>query len=629
MSESVPKRILIVDDDPNINRFISESLRLRGYEVQNFASAEPALAALAAHRFDLALLDILLPGTSGLQLCRQLRRNPATADLPVIMMTAFYKEADHIREAREQYGATDYLLKPFSLKTLHERIAALVGTPAAAANQERLCVEGTLAATPFAHVVHNLYSLRATGLLQLERGDLKKVLYVKDGYPIFVRSNLVREFLGQILVRSGIISNEDLARCMPLAKESGRQIGTVLIEAGLLSPHDLNDLLNRQIVDKLLDIFTWPDGHFRFIQAREFKEGITSIDVSPANLILQGLRAPAAQPQVERLLAPHLDRYLLPAENPLYRFQEIHLSASEQRFFALCRGDLTPRDLLSRHQLSRHDIAPLLAALLATGILESRDEPAVGTIDDSTGQNNGFNHREEFLKEYAWMMQQDYFTLLGVSESDTRDQVRKAYYGLVKKYHPDRFFEQEHAPELRDKITAIFQRISDAHDTLIDPARKAVYIDELKGKKPTRATVENILQAETAFQKGLILERAKKYGEALEQFTLAIDLGGSEAEYLIHQAWSSYKLDPGDRARTERARQTLLRAVGANPRLALAHLYLGYISKNDGNEREAQRRFERAIQCNPNCTEALRELRLMNMRQEKQEKKGLFDLFRK
>lgn len=629
MSDAALKRILIVDDDPNISRFLSESLRLRGYEVLSFASAEPALSALAEHPFDLALLDILLPGTSGLQLCRQIRQSPATDSLPVIMMTAFYKEADHIREAREEYGATDYLLKPFSIKALHDRVAALLGTPAAAVAAERLSVEGTLAVTPLPRILHNLYSLRATGLLHLERGDVKKVVYVKNGYPIFVRSNLVREFLGQMLVRSGAISNEFLTRCMAAAKENGQQIGTVLIEAGLLSPQDLNTLLHKQVVDKLLEIFSWPEGNYRFIQAREFREGITSIDVSPANLILQGLRTQARPELVEKLLAPYLDHYVLPTENPLYRFQEIQLTAFDQRILALCQGSITPRQLFDRHQLSRHDIEPLLAALLVTGVLETRTEPAANPAGCGEESPDTRTRREEFLKEYAWMMQQDYFTLLGVSESDPRDQVRKAYYGMVKKFHPDRFFEQDLMTDLRDKVNALFQRISDAHDTLIDPARKAIYLNELRGKKPARTTVENILQAETAFQKGLILERAKKYAEALEQFNQAIDLGGNEPEYLTHQAWSSYKLNPGDHPRAERARQILLRAVDANPRLALAHLYLGYINKSEGNDKEAQRRFERAIQCNPNCTEALRELRLMAMRQEKQDKKGLFDLFRK
>ena len=123
MSEAASKRILIVDDDLSICRFISESLRLRGYEVLSCASAEPALAALSETPCDLALLGLLLPGTSGLQLYRQLRQTPATSNLPIIMMTAFNKQTERLREAREQYGATDCLLKPFPLKTLHDKIA--------------------------------------------------------------------------------------------------------------------------------------------------------------------------------------------------------------------------------------------------------------------------------------------------------------------------------------------------------------------------------------------------------------------------------------------------------------------------------------------------------------------------
>ncbi len=59
-------------------------------------------------------------------------------------------------------------------------------------------------------ILHNLYSLRATGLLHLEHNDFKKVVYVRNGYPIFVRSNLVREFLGQMLVRTGHLNEAEL-----------------------------------------------------------------------------------------------------------------------------------------------------------------------------------------------------------------------------------------------------------------------------------------------------------------------------------------------------------------------------------------------------------------------------------
>ncbi len=628
-SEGDSKHILIVDDDPNIRRFLSESLRLHGYTVHNFEDAEAALQKLDNHDFDLALLDILLPGTNGLQLCRKLRSLPKTSELPIIMMTAFYKQADHIRDAREQYGATDYLLKPFPLKTLHEKIDTLIGAPTATSGSERLSVQGELAETSLPRILHNLYSLRATGLLHLENNEIKKVIYIRNGYPIFVRSNLVREFLGQILVRAGHLSDESLKESLEAARKKGQRHGMALIEMGLITPQQLNDILRNQVLEKLLDIFSWPEGKYRFIQAREFKQGVTSIDLSPANLILQGLREYASRDQILKMLEPHLDLYLQQAENPLYRFQEIQLTAGEQRIMASCQGETTLRDVLKQFLLSRKEAEPLLATLLSTGILVGRLEPERATDNSGCDEAEDIRtRRETFLKDYAWMMGQNYFTLLGVSESDSREQVRKSYYSMVKRYHPDRFFEQDVLLDLKDKVNALFQRISDAHETLSDVTAKARYINDRKDGSPKSTTsLETILQAETAFQKGMVLFRVKKYDEAQVAFAEALALNLNEAEYLMYQAWSAYKSNPNTTDVIINTRKQLMRATELNPKLSLAHLYLGYICKDEGNEKEAQRRFERAIQCNPNCTEALRELRLMDMRKKKigKEKKGLFE----
>ena len=626
-SEGGTKHILIVDDDPNIRRFLAESLRLHGYEVHSFADAEAALLELDNHDFKLALLDILLPGTNGLQLCRQLRALPKTRELPVIMMTAFYKQADHIRDAREQYGATDYLLKPFPLKTLHEKIGALIGPPTTSADPGRLSVEGSLLETDLPRILHNLYSLRATGLLHLENNKVKKVVYIRNGYPIFVRSNLVREFLGQMLVRTGHLDNETLEKSLEIAKQNNQRHGMALIEMGLITPHQLNDILRSQVLEKLLDTFSWQGGSYRFMQAREFKQGVTSIDLSPANLILQGLREYASREQVLKILGPYLDSYLQQAESPLYRFQEIQLSANEQRILASCQGSTTLSEVLNQHLLSRKEAEPLLATLLSTGILVGRAEPELAADSRECSETESLRaRRETFLKDYAWMMEQDYFTLLGVSESATREQVRKSYYNLVKQYHPDRFFEQDVLPDLKDKVNALFQRISEAHETLCDATAKARYDCERKGKLSSSTTnLETILRAETAFQKGMFLFRNKKYNEAKTAFAEALELSPREAEYLMYQAWSSYKADSRSTDELINARKKLMRAIELSPKLSLAHLYLGYICKDEGNDKEAQRRFERAIQCNPNCTEALRELRLMNMRKGKAEKdkKGL------
>jgi len=626
-SEVGMKHILIVDDDANIRRFLSESLRLRGYEVHSFEDAGTALRELDKLEVDLVLLDVLLPDTNGLQLCGKLRSLPKTKDLPIIMMTAFYKQADHIRDAREQYGATDYLLKPFPLKTLHEKIDALIGAPVAATDSARLSIEGNLAESDFPRILHNLYSLGATGLLHLEHKDLKKVIYIRNGYPIFVRSNLVREFLGQRLVRAGQLTAAQLQESLETAKLKGQRHGMALIEMRLLTPHQLHEILRDQVLEKILAIFAWPEASYRFVQVREFKQSVTSIDLSPANLILQGLRKHASRALLAKILKPHLGHCLQEAEAPLYRLQEMELTSSDQRILDNCKGNLTLNEILQRHILSRNEIEPLLAALLSTNILVSVEtEPAAAQAVCTEETADLRARREAFMKDYLWMMGQDYLTLFGVSESGSGEQLRKTYHSLIKKYHPDRFFEQEALVDLKDKANALFHRINDAYETLIDEKAKARYINDLKELANNNSTaLGKGLEAENAYQEGMACLQEKKYHAAEKAFAKALALRPNETEYLMYQAWSSYKAAPKATGVIITARKNLMRATELNPKLSMGHLYLGYICKDEGKEKEAQRHFERAVQYNPDCTEALRELRLMSMRKGKAdgEKKGL------
>ncbi|MDH3997922.1 MAG: hypothetical protein OET90_03685, partial [Desulfuromonadales bacterium] len=109
-------------------------------------------------------------------------------------------------------------------------------------------------------------------------------------------------------------------------------------------------------------------------------------------------------------------------------------------------------------------------------------------------------------------------------------------------------------------------------------------------------------------------------------FAEALRLNPSEAEHLMYHAWSCYKADTSTAKSAIEVSKELNRALALNPKLGQAHLYLGYISKDQHDQTTARRSFERALRYNPNCTEALRELRLIQMRKEKkaeQEKKGL------
>ena len=120
----MPGKILIVEDEQAIREMVSLALRNAGYECLEAEDTQQAQAAIINHTPDLVLLDWMLPGVSGVDYARQLRREKLTQHLPVIMLTARTEEHDKIKGL--ETGADDYITKPFSTRELLARIKALL-----------------------------------------------------------------------------------------------------------------------------------------------------------------------------------------------------------------------------------------------------------------------------------------------------------------------------------------------------------------------------------------------------------------------------------------------------------------------------------------------------------------------
>jgi two-component system alkaline phosphatase synthesis response regulator PhoP len=118
-------RILIVDDEPEIVRGLEDNLRFEGYQTSTATDGRQALAVAAREAPDLVLLDIMMPGMSGWDVCRELRGKGI--DVPIIMLTARGEEADRVRGL--ELGADDYITKPFSLRELLARVRAVLRRP--------------------------------------------------------------------------------------------------------------------------------------------------------------------------------------------------------------------------------------------------------------------------------------------------------------------------------------------------------------------------------------------------------------------------------------------------------------------------------------------------------------------
>ena len=118
---AAPRRILVVDDDPMVATTIQRVLRPEGYQVEVALGGAAALEQAHAHHPDLVVLDLMMPGIDGLEVCRQLR---ARGSLPILMLTARSGTADRVRGL--DTGADDYLVKPFAYTELLARVRALL-----------------------------------------------------------------------------------------------------------------------------------------------------------------------------------------------------------------------------------------------------------------------------------------------------------------------------------------------------------------------------------------------------------------------------------------------------------------------------------------------------------------------
>jgi DNA-binding response OmpR family regulator len=148
MSEGISGRVLVVDDDLTVRDVVRRYLELGGHQVSLADNGEDALRWIAEHEPDLVVLDLMLPGIDGLEVCRRIRQHSA---VPVVMLTALGEEENRI--AGLQLGADDYVTKPFSPRELALRVSSVLrrARTAPARGGPRELVDGDLVLDVSAH----------------------------------------------------------------------------------------------------------------------------------------------------------------------------------------------------------------------------------------------------------------------------------------------------------------------------------------------------------------------------------------------------------------------------------------------------------------------------------------------
>ncbi|MBN2359641.1 MAG: response regulator [Deltaproteobacteria bacterium] len=697
------KTILVVEDDENVQRFLTDLLEDEGFDVVCEKDGEWALRALARRDFDFVILDVLLPGISGFQVAERIRQGERRPQVPILMISGIYRGGRHRKDSIERYRVVDYLDKPFAGSKVVDALRATFGKQypdRASREKQRAAADvvpaesladrfshaeqneveasarehfqggkvarGTLQQTPFAVTLAQLYRWRATGALLLRRGKLKKIVYFKEGYPTYVKSNVLAECLGKVMLRERLITATECEESIRTMKSSQRQQGTVLIEMGCISPHNLVYALELQLQTKLFDIFSWTDGDFQFNPRSVPPSEIIELDMTPATIIFEGIKRTCDEDRLLSMLREHMDSYLVVHPDPLQRFQEMDLTPDERRFVALIDGKKTLAQILDKDLLPRTRALALASALVAAQMVQPQPrsaakreklEPTMPPVPPPLSQRlkpvspeggrlgppplsmppplsprlaaasepqREASLREQLARKAKEMRRMNYFEVLGVSKTATSDEVRKAYYALARDYHPDKHFGNASA-DVRALADQIYSMINSAWEVLSNAKDRTAYEADLASglKQGPTDEVSRILAAESKFQEGESLLKKREYGRAAEAFRDALGRYDEEGEFHAYLGWALFQSDPNNQAVQRQAEDHIARGIDLNPKVDKAYLFLGNIYKATGRPLEAEEQFEKAIKCNPDCTDALRELKLIEQTRAR-EKKGLF-----
>jgi tetratricopeptide (TPR) repeat protein len=211
------------------------------------------------------------------------------------------------------------------------------------------------------------------------------------------------------------------------------------------------------------------------------------------------------------------------------------------------------------------------------------------------------------------------FEKLGLLPDASDAEIRAAYMELAKQTHPDRYAGTSHV--VRGLAEQAFREITRAYDLLCDPQQREAYrADPLRDARNTRAAAEGqrALEAEMAFQKGEARLRAYDWAGALAHFERAVELYPGEGEYLAYCGWSYYLAHGHDEEVLRKAFLMVKKGAKLAPDRDKPYLFLGRLCQAGGRLELAEKMFTRAVERRSDCTEALRELRLLAMRKPKQ-----------
>jgi len=233
-----------------------------------------------------------------------------------------------------------------------------------------MSLSGNLKTVAFPDILQLLATGKKSGLLECRTATRQKEVAFKDGNIVFASSvNSSEDLLGNMLLKRGRISKSDLERAIKLHKQTGRQLGTTLIDMGLFEKAEITDCLKLQIEEIVYNLFSWQEGDFTFHEGASPKNAPFLIELATMNVIMEGTRRIDEWLEIQKIL-PKDDVLLRIARSPKVNREELSISLDEFRLLSIINGERTLPELINVSPMGEFVTCRALYRLIVNNLVE-------------------------------------------------------------------------------------------------------------------------------------------------------------------------------------------------------------------------------------------------------------------
>lgn len=201
----------------------------------------------------------------------------------------------------------------------------------------------------FLRVFYRLAIAKETGRMLVARGDARKEIYLVDGNPVFVGSNLLEERIGEFLVARGTITRPQLEDALVIVGNHGNHIGNTLMAMKVISPHAFYEHLVAQLRLKVMKLVEWSDGRYDFFKGTLYEGPKLPVSLDALDILSEAVRSFLSRKAVEERLATRMHQPILHAKKKPISPEALGLSGFEQKIYENMNDMRTPADLAEEY----------------------------------------------------------------------------------------------------------------------------------------------------------------------------------------------------------------------------------------------------------------------------------------